>query len=882
MKFTYSCTAVCACVFLCFTCGQRALAGTWTALAHAAPTGVNTMLLLSDGTVMAADGNSAWYRLTPDSAGSYVNGTWSAMAAMNYTRLYYSSDVLTNGRVLVAGAEYGTGTNSAEVYDPVANTWTTTPPPPAGQSEFVDSDSIILPNGNVLVSPVFPATSGGTAIYNPTANSWSAGPTLFRGYYQDEASWVKLPDDSILTIDPFGTNSERFIPSLNQWINDANVPVAMYDPYGGELGAAFLLPDGRAFFLGATGNTVFYTPSGNTSPGSWQAGPVIPNSQATPDAPAAMMVNGKILCAVSPLPTSANHFPAPTSFYEFDPVANAFTQISGPTGSTINNPTYVMRMLDLPDGTVLFTQSSSQLYVYAPGSAPLAAGQPTILSIFANLDGSYTLTGKLLNGISAGAAYGDDAQMDSNYPLLRMTNLTSGLVYYARTFNWNSSSVMASNRVVTSQFTLPAGLPQGLYNVAAVANGIASAPFAFSTQPAPLTMFLPASVPENGGVLTNAGTLLLAAALPTNLVVSLASSVPARLNLPASVTLLAGQTSTNFDLLPVDNAGQDGNQAVVVTASAPGFTNVTAAVLVIDDDLPPFITAQPAGQTVAIGGTASFSLTATGKAPLSYLWLRNGAAIAGATNANYSTNNVQLADSGAQFSCLVSNAVGFTNSAAAVLIMQLPNLVQNGGFETGNFTGWTQSGNTAYTSVSSAAAYVHAGTYGLQTGPSGTLGYLSQTLTTIPGQVYLLSFWLANSSSGTPNQFLASWNGTNVFNQSNLGLQTWTNLVFFVTAGGSSTALQFGFRHDPSYFGLDDVNVTPVLPVMLQSSARTNSTIQFSWNPQAGLLYQLQSKTNLTQPAWINLGSPVSAGPLTVTNNPSSGAQWYYRLQLLP
>ena len=248
-----------------------------------------------------------------------MNGTWTTLATMNDSRLYFSSDVLTNGRVFVAGAEYGTGTNSAEVYDPLSNTWTRCPPPPAGQTMFYDSVSKILPNGNVLIAPVGPATSGGTVIYVAASNSWINGGTLFRGSYQDEASWVKLADDSILTIDPFGTQSERYTPSLNRWINDATVPVALYDSFGFELGAAFLLPDGRAFFLGATGNTALYTPSGNTNMGVWQAGPVMPNGQGTPDAPAAMMVNGKILCAVSPVPTSANHFPSPTSFYSAIP-----------------------------------------------------------------------------------------------------------------------------------------------------------------------------------------------------------------------------------------------------------------------------------------------------------------------------------------------------------------------------------------------------------------------------------------------------------------------------------------------------------------------------------------------------------------------------------
>src|SRR5258705_13553681 len=76
--------------------------GTWTPIAALAPEGINTMLLLPDGTVMAAGASmNTWYRLTPNSQGSYVNSTWSTLAPMNFTRLYYSSAVLTNGTVLV-------------------------------------------------------------------------------------------------------------------------------------------------------------------------------------------------------------------------------------------------------------------------------------------------------------------------------------------------------------------------------------------------------------------------------------------------------------------------------------------------------------------------------------------------------------------------------------------------------------------------------------------------------------------------------------------------------------------------------------------------------------------------------------------------------------
>src|SRR5204862_3171162 len=108
---------------------------------------------------------------------------------------------------------------------------------------------------------------------------------------QREASWVKLPDDSILTVGRNSTTAERYIPSLNRWIRDANVPVALYGN-GSEIGAAVLLMDGRAFFLGGNGNTAFYTPSGTTNNGTWVAGPDIPNTLGCPDAPLAVLVNG--------------------------------------------------------------------------------------------------------------------------------------------------------------------------------------------------------------------------------------------------------------------------------------------------------------------------------------------------------------------------------------------------------------------------------------------------------------------------------------------------------------------------------------------------------------------------------------------------------------
>ncbi len=466
---------------------EVASAGTWTKLHQTAPGPVNLMLLLSDGTVMAArnDGGTigkSWYRLNPDIHGSYVNGYWSAFADAHDTRLYYPSQVLKDGRVFVAGAEYGSGGPHAEVFDPKTNVWTQVDPPPAiwntATDLFFDCNSELLSDGRVLLMPVVPHSYGVGLIYDPVNNTWQNAAQLAYGGYQDEASWVKLPDNSILTIDPFGTHSERFISLFNLWINDATVPVSLYDPYVGELGGALLLPSGKAFFLGSTGHTALYTPSLGFQQGVWTAGPDIPNGNGTPDAPAAMLVTGNVLCATSPTPSPGNGFPAPTTFYEYDPVANSFSLQPAPNGTTDNTPTFTTLMLDLPDGTVLYSHMGKDLYVYKPTGSPLAAGKPTITSITPNANGSYHLVGTQLNGISEGASYGDDFQMNSNYPLVRLTSGTS--VYYARTFNWSSTGVMTGSLPVSTEFTLPASLPPGVFSLEVVANGIASNPVSFS------------------------------------------------------------------------------------------------------------------------------------------------------------------------------------------------------------------------------------------------------------------------------------------------------------------------------------------------------------------------------------------------------------------
>lgn len=505
--------------------GQCRATGTWTNISNY-PTSYGNpghMLLLSDGTVMVQQSQGAsWYGLKPDNHGHYLNGSWSTLNSMHDTREFYSSDVLQDGRVFIAGGEYGSGKATAEIFNPQDNggagSWTYINPPislldPTVKSPalatnleaFLDSDSIVIANGNVLITPVGPDTTNGTLIYSSVSNSWVAGP-LLRQDYLDEATVVKLPDDSIVTIDLFvsgGDNTaERYIPSLNAWISEANTPVAVFAAVDSETGPAFLMPDGRAFFLGGSGHTVFYTPTGDTNNGHWSQGPDLPfysgpfvySSSKAPggyvstnynglltaqDTPAAMMNNGKILCQFA-----CNTYHTENWFYEYDPATTNFVAAPCPTNATpgtsfipASNISDETSMLDLPDGSVLYNDTAS-LYIYTPDGTPLPDGKPVISSVSWNADGSLHLTGKLFNGISQGASYGDDYQQDSNYPLVRFTD-GGGNVSYGRTYNWSSTGVQTGNKIVSTECAVPANASPGAYSLQVVANGNASDPVGF-------------------------------------------------------------------------------------------------------------------------------------------------------------------------------------------------------------------------------------------------------------------------------------------------------------------------------------------------------------------------------------------------------------------
>jgi hypothetical protein len=227
---------------------------------------------------------------------------------------------------------------------------------------------------------------------------------------------------------------------------------------------------------------------------TWTALPdTPPDGFASTDGAAAMLPNGDILFAASAKATEPTIFGYPTHFYEvhdstitmLDPAAS-----SEPSNSP-GNSSYNNFFLMLPTGEVILSDFSGDLELYtpAPGVTPTAVPQilgapeligtgpeaPTGSTITLYRGRAYTLPVMRMNGISQGAYYGDDVQVSTDFPLVRVTNNASGHVAFCRTYDHSNRSI-APDETGTTKLDVPMAAEQGLASLVVIANGIASEP----------------------------------------------------------------------------------------------------------------------------------------------------------------------------------------------------------------------------------------------------------------------------------------------------------------------------------------------------------------------------------------------------------------------
>jgi len=458
-----------------YTQAPPTVSGTWTRLTGSSEfPGVSpdTSLLMTDGTVLMHDACTPyWYRLTPDATESYVHGSWNLMSDGDYpyAPLYFASAVLNDGRMIVNGGEYvydyGTNkcaavwTTAGALYDPVANSWTSVPAPP-GWSTIGDAASVVLQNGTYMLQNCCNEQAA-LATISGTEVGWTATGSG-KADSNDEEGWTLVNNGDVLTVDANSyldqdTAAESYWPAHGSWSYTQQIPTILVDPSAHEIGPAVLLPTNKVFQAGANpcgpeacrSHTAIYTVAGS----GWAAGPDFPEISGyymdSADWPAAILPDGNVLVQASPswqcLDNQGNPtaYCSPSHFFEYN--GSKLVRVNEPADAP-NIPSYEGRMLVLPSGNILWSSQRGQahdLEVYSPTGHANSSWLPTVTSISATTlvrgTTGYQVTGTQFQGVSDGAAYGDDAQMATNFPLVRIKNKATGHYCFARTHGFSAT-----------------------------------------------------------------------------------------------------------------------------------------------------------------------------------------------------------------------------------------------------------------------------------------------------------------------------------------------------------------------------------------------------------------------------------------------------------
>jgi hypothetical protein len=235
-----------------------------------------------------------------------------------------------------------------------------------------------------------------------------------------------------------------------------------------------LLPNGTVFATGANRCGAAHTAIYDTNSGTWTAGPDFPGNLGIADGPAALEPNGKMLMMTSPL-----IFQNGSIFFEWD--GTSLTQVAGPPNAP-NRSCFQGHLLLLPTGQIMYTDYTTDVEIFTPAPGHYDWVPSAVLKSLGLTRGhTYVMAGHKLNGLSQATSYGDDLQCATNYPIVRLTNVATGHVFYCRTHN-HSSMAVGYTGLVKTLLDIPANMETGPSNFEVIANGIPSQPYMIQIQ----------------------------------------------------------------------------------------------------------------------------------------------------------------------------------------------------------------------------------------------------------------------------------------------------------------------------------------------------------------------------------------------------------------
>jgi hypothetical protein len=363
-----------------------------------------------------------------------------------------------------------TGKGYAELYHPKQDIWTSISPADGsanGTLPVLSSPALGYELGPVLGlqdgRAIVIGANQHTALYTQSSNTWAAGPDIIG----------RLSN-------PYGTIEHAL--------------------FGADDASAALMPNGHVLLAADAGPNPITT-AGNTQSSSniishipstaglqefWSVVQANGKSDVIPPFTYITSIDSRHQIHISANATGSTTglglvlgglFSNPTQLFDFDPREDRVSPVNPPLSDPNLPfiPAYVTRMLVLPNGQILFNDGAgSQLYAYTPKGSANPAYWPVIEHVEYSDDGVFTLTGRQLNGPSDASAYGDDAQSNENYPIVRLEN-SKGEVFYCRSTDWTSTGVGDIPREKV-RFTLNPAVGPGVYQLTVSAGGISSAP----------------------------------------------------------------------------------------------------------------------------------------------------------------------------------------------------------------------------------------------------------------------------------------------------------------------------------------------------------------------------------------------------------------------
>jgi hypothetical protein len=210
---------------------------------------------------------------------------------------------------------------------------------------------------------------------------------------------------------------------------------------------------------------------------------------------------------------------------------------------------------------------------------------------------------------------------------------------------------------------------------------------------------------------------------------------------------ISGAASSSYTT-PATTSTDNGALFAVVVSNNVGKITSSSATLTVNSA--PSITTQPVSKTVMAGQTATFAVTATGGAPLSYQWGKNGTPISGATSASYTTPAETTADNGAQFTVAVSNTAGSVTSSTAILTVNASTLVLNVSPTSLSFGSIDTNANSTLSATLTNSGNSNVTISGVGTSGAGfSANNVSSGTILAPGQSAVLNVTFAPTSTGS-------------------------------------------------------------------------------------------------------------------------------------